>query len=258
MLKQLPLFLFVIPGVIAYVLANSGVLELERPDEALPALVNALLPAGLRGLVAAALLAALMSSLSSVFNSCSTLFTIDIYKRFHPGVSERTLVTVGRLATLILVGLGLLWIPFMSVISGQLFTYIQSVQAYISQPIAAVFLGGILWDRANSRGAVAALVTGFVLGIGRLILEMNRADLSGLLLILVEINFLHFAVLLFALSILALVLGSISGPEPGVEKVQGLTVSRAPRDQDTGLRRVDMIYSSIVLLIMGATWIYFS
>lgn len=258
LLKQLPLFLFVIPGVIAYVLANSGVLELERPDEALPALVNALLPAGLRGLVAAALLAALMSSLSSVFNSCSTLFTIDIYKRFHPGVSERTLVTVGRLATLVLVGLGLLWIPFMSVISGQLFTYIQSVQAYISPPIAAVFLGGILWDRANSRGAVAALVTGFVLGIGRLILEMNRADLSGLLLILVEINFLHFAVLLFALSILALVLGSISGPEPGVEKVQGLTVSRAPRDQDTGLRRVDMIYSSIVLLIMGATWIYFS
>jgi SSS family solute:Na+ symporter len=146
----------------------------------------------------------------------------------------------------------------MSVISGQLFTYIQSVQAYISPPIAAVFLGGILWDRANSRGAVAALVTGFVLGIARLILEMNREDLSGLLLTVVEINFLHFAVLLFALSILALVLGSISGPAPGLEKVQGLTVSRRGRDQDGGLRRVDMIYSSIVLLIMGAVWIYFS
>ena len=257
-LKQLPLFLFVLPGVIAYVLATSGNLQLEKPDQALPALANALLPAGLRGLVAAGLLAALMSSLSSVFNSCSTLFTIDIYKRFHKEVSERSLVTVGRIATLMLVGLGLLWTPFMDLVSGQLFTYIQSVQAYISPPIAAVFLVGILWKRANARGAVAALATGFVLGIARLVLEMNKTDLSGILLTIADINFLHFAILLFILSVIALIGGSLSGSVPAADKVESLTVARITTGPDSSLRRIDMIYSSVVLLIIGIIWIWFS
>jgi SSS family solute:Na+ symporter len=257
-LKQLPLFLFVIPGVIAYVLASTGKLQLEKPDQALPALIHALLPAGLRGLVAAGLLAALMSSLSSVFNSCSTLFTMDIYKRFHPQVSERALVTIGRLATVVLVGLGLLWIPFMELISGQLFTYIQSVQAYISPPIAAVFLVGILWERANARGAIAALSTGFVLGIGRLILEMQKADLSGVLLRVAEINFLHFAIFLFLASVLALVAGSLTTSAPDASQIQGLTVASAAPSQESGLRKIDMLLSSAVLLIIGIVWLTFT
>ena len=134
-----------IPGVVAYALTQSGQIILGRPDEALPALIGALLPAGLRGLVVAGLLAALMSSLSSVFNSCSTLVTWDIYKKLHPGASERRLVLVGQVVTAILVILGLLWIPFMKLISGKLYQYLQSVQAYISPPLAAEFLIGVAW-----------------------------------------------------------------------------------------------------------------
>ena len=259
LLKQLPLFIFVLPGIIAYVMATSGELTLDRPDAALPALVNALLPPGLRGLVAAGLLAALMSSLSSVFNSCSTIFTIDIWKRFHQDISERGLVIVGRIATVALVGFGLLWIPFMDLISGQLFTYLQSVQAYISPPIAAVFLIGILWSRANARGAIAALAVGFVLGIGRLILEMNKANLDGFLLTIAEINFLHFAVILFAVSVLALVAFSLATPPPDEEHTRDLTVSgMAPSQEDSGQRRIDMVLSTVVLLVIGFVWFYFS
>ena len=174
-LKLLPLFIFVIPGMIAYALAQQGELELASPDQALPTLVGTLLPAGLKGLVVAGLLAALMSSLSSVFNSCSTLVTWDIYKKLHPQASERTLVRVGQLSTVVLVGFGLLWIPIMKLISGQLYQYLQSVQAYISPPIAAVFLIGVFWKRVNAqRGDRRRWCTGFVLGMARLVLELNK------------------------------------------------------------------------------------
>ena len=148
-LKLLPLFIFVLPGIIAHALAESGRLTLEAPDQALPALIGALLPAGLRGLVVAGLLAALMSSLSSVFNSSSTLVT---------GTSTSAAARRDRAAARragsrhgVLVGFGLAWIPFMKQISGQLYQYLQSVQAYISPPIAAVFLLGILWPRVNAK-----------------------------------------------------------------------------------------------------------
>jgi SSS family solute:Na+ symporter len=173
-LKLLPLFLFVIPGVIAYALTQRGDIVLDTPDHALPTLIGTLLPIGLKGIVVAGLLAALMSSLSAVFNSCSTLITWDIYKKIRPASSERTLVNVGRIATVVLVGLGLLWIPMMKLISGQIYEYLQSVQAYISPPIAAIFLIGVLSKRVNSKGAIAALATGFVLGTARLILELKK------------------------------------------------------------------------------------
>jgi SSS family solute:Na+ symporter len=143
-LKVLPLFIFVIPGIIAYSLAQKGLLTLDKADKALPVLIDALLPVGIKGLVLAGLLAALMSSLSAVFNSCSTLITIDIYKQLHPTAAEKRLVLVGQVATVALVILGLLWIPFMKFISGELYKYLQSVQAYISPPIAAVFCWGYL------------------------------------------------------------------------------------------------------------------
>ena len=276
-LKILPLFIFVIPGVIAYALSQRGGLVLESPDQALPALIGTLLPAGLRGLVVAGLLAALMSSLSSVFNSCSTLITWDIYKKLRPGASERSLVIVGQLSTLVLVGFGLLWIPMMKLISGQLYQYLQSVQAYISPPIAAVFLLGVFYRRVNATGAIACLVTGFVLGIGRLVVELNKASLEGPLRWYGDINFLHFAILLFVICSAVLVIASLLTPAPRDEHIDGLTLARADRppvrpeamaipDADEHLpdmesqpawRRVDLIASLVLIAAVAAVWLAF-
>jgi len=266
-LKVLPLFIFVIPGIIAHVLASRGQLTLESPDQALPALIGSLLPAGLRGLVVAGLLAALMSSLSSVFNSCSTLVTWDIYRKLRPQASERRLVLVGQLATVVMVGFGLAWIPMMKLISGQLYQYLQSVQAYISPPIAAVFLVGLFWARVNSAGAMAALGTGFVLGLARLVLELNRASLGdGMLGWYCDINFLHFAILLFVICCTALVLVSLATPAPSAAQTAGLTLQtraktpeRLPSMQsEPAWRRADLWLSLLLAAIVGVIWIVFS
>jgi solute:Na+ symporter, SSS family len=260
-LKLLPLFIFVIPGVIAYALVQQGRLELAMPDQALPTLVGTLLPVGLRGLVAAGLLAALMSSLSSVFNSTSTLVTLDVYKKIRPAASERQLVLVGQGTTAILVGFGLLWIPLMQLISGQLYQYIQSVQAYISPPIAAVFLIGILWQRVNAHGAMAALLTGFVLGLGRLVAEINKPRLDGLLFSYADINFLHFAIVLFVVCTTVLIVVSLLTPPPHADKTTGLTFASAPirrEAEDRTWRRTDFILSMLLIVCVLAIWLYFS
>ena len=262
-MKQLPLFLFVVPGVIAYCLSQSGKLELASSDQALPALVVALLPAGFRGLVVAGLLAALMSSLSSVFNSCSTLITIDIYKKLHPGVSERRLVLVGQTATVGLVGLGLLWIPLMQNISGTLYQYLQSVQGYISPPITAVFLLGLFWKRLNAQGAIASLAVGFVLGMGRLVAELNKDSLSGFLYTFADINFMHVAIFLFLICAAVLVAVSLWFPPPSEQRVAGLTWSRAGNaellaDSDPAKRKLDRTLSIVLVLIVAAVMVYFS
>ena len=259
-LKILPLFIFVIPGVIAYALNKSGRIQLAAPDQALPTLVGTLLPAGLRGLVVAGLMAALMSSLSSVFNSTSTLVTIDVYKKLRPVSSERQLVLFGQVVTAVLVGLGLLWIPVMKLISGQLYQYLQSVQAYISPPIAAVFLLGIMSKRLNSQGAMAALLTGFVLGMGRLVLELNRANLDGFLLGFATMNFLHFAIFLFVVCSVTLIVVSLVTPAPAAEKVAGLTFATkaaASTTSEPGWRARDKTLSMILMFAVIAVWIYF-
>jgi SSS family solute:Na+ symporter len=278
-LKLLPLFLFVVPGLIAAALARQGRLALNSPDQALPALVAALLPVGLRGLVVAGLLAALMSSLSAVFNSCATLITWDVYRELRPKSSERQLVVVGQVSTAVLVGFGLLWIPFMRLISGQIYQYLQSVQAYISPPIAAVFLLGLFWRRANAQGAMFALISGFVLGIARLIAELNKASLDGWLLAFADVNFLHFAILLFVVCGVALVVVSLATPPPPYAKVAGLTyaLADAPPERDPSVtplpltpestaaapvdaawRRTDLVLSAVLALCVGAIWIYFT
>jgi len=261
-LKVLPLFLFVIPGVIAYALSQRGVLALDRPDQALPTMIGVLLPAGLKGLVVAGLLAALMSSLSSVFNSCSTLITWDIYRKLHPTASERQLVHVGRLATTVLVGFGLAWIPMMQFISGQLYVYLQSVQGYISPPIAAVFLLGIASKRMNAKGAIAALLTGFVLGMGRLVAELSKDSLSGLLYTYADVNFLHFAIFLFIVCSMVLILVSLLTTQASDEQLAGLTFATAQKAAasvfDTGWRRMDIWLSVLLALCVGAVWLYFT
>ncbi|RMG65681.1 MAG: sodium transporter [Bacteroidetes bacterium] len=205
-LKLLPVFLFFLPGVIAYALAQEGLLNLslDNPDQALPALITGFLPTGIKGLAIAGLLAALMSSLSSAFNSSSTLFTIDFYRQARPQASDRELVWVGQIATVVLVLASLGWIPFMrALMGGGIFHYLQSVQAYISLPIAAVFLLGLFLPWIHARGALVALWSGFFLGILRLATEFMSNE--GMLSVtpgswldhLLAINFLHYAVLLF-------------------------------------------------------------
>ncbi len=276
-LKLLPLFLFVIPGVIAHALAQQGRLTLAEPDQALPTLVGVLLPSGFRGLVVAGLLAALMSSLSGVFNSCATLITWDVYREARPRASERQLVLVGQASTAVLVGLGLLWIPLMRLVSGTLYQYIQSVQAYISPPIAAVFLLGLFWRRVNAQGAMAALLLGFVLGMGRLVAELNKGAVSGWVLAYAELNFLHFAVVLFLVSVAALAVVSLLTPPPAYEKVAGLTYALAdaapspaaephPSDRpvaaleasDPKWRRTDLVLSLLLVACVAGLWLYFS
>ncbi|MGH7639086.1 MAG: sodium:solute symporter [Gemmatimonadaceae bacterium] len=259
-LKILPLFIFVVPGVIAYALSQSGRIQLAAPDQALPTMVATLLPAGIRGLVVAGLMAALMSSLSSVFNSTSTLVTIDVYKKLKPQATERQLVIFGQAMTAILVGLGLLWIPVMDRISGQLYQYLQSVQAYISPPIAAVFLIGILWKRVNATGAMAALISGFVLGALRLVTELSRENLDGLLLSYATMNFLHFAVFLFVVCSVILLVVSLATPAPAADKTAGLTFETkrpAESTSNAAWRAKDRVLSIVLVVCVLAVWIYF-
>lgn len=261
-LKLLPLFIFVLPGLIAYALSQQGKLDLAASDQALPTLVKALLPVGLKGLVVAGLLAALMSSLSSVFNSTSTLVTIDVYKKLKPQATEKQLVWVGQVSTAILVCFGLAWIPIMKLVSAQLYQYLQSVQAYISPPIAAVFLLGIMWKRVNSQGAMASLLTGFVLGVLRLVLELNKGSLDGVLLTYATINFLHFAILLFVICALVLVGVSLMTPPPSAAQVEGITFQTAtpvPDDAVAAAKRgADKLLTMLLIAAVGALWWFFS
>jgi SSS family solute:Na+ symporter len=278
-LKALPLFIFVIPGVIAAALVQQGELQLDSSDQALPALVQQILPVGIRGLVVAGLLAALMSSLSSVFNSTSTLFTWDIYREWKPAASERELVWVGRLATVVLTVAGFAWIPFMDSISSTLYQYLQSVQSYIAPPIAAVFLLGLAWKRINAAGAMTSLLVGAVLGIIRLVLELvNGADMEGLPAgtiweWIAEFNFLHVAILLFLICVLILIGVSLATDPPPSEKVAGLTFETADEpvagagttDVEVDLsadtadsRQIDLWVSVGVVLAVVLVWIFFA
>ena len=262
-LKLLPIFMFFIPGLIAFAMTKSGQLSYDSSDQVFPTLVRELLPSGMRGLVAGGLLAALMSSLSSVFNSCSTLFTMDIYKKLKPNASEKKLVVVGRIATGIIVISGILWIPLMKVVSsGGLYQYLQSVQAYIAPPIAAVFLLGIFWNRINSRGALAALVGGFSAGMFRLALEINKANLSGFLYDFADLNFLYFAIFSFLACIALMIIVSLVTPAPDKNRISGLTYATTSKndlnESKNSWESFDLINSVIIILILALILIYFS
>ncbi len=260
-LKILPVFIFVLPGIIAAALYQD--VRSGQTDSAYPILVTRLLPIGFKGLVLAGMLAALMSSLASAFNSCSTLLTWDVYRKWRPNASEARLVFVGRVTTVILVGLGLLWIPFMKFVSPQLYIYLQSVQAYIAPPIAACFLLGILSPRLTGSGALAALWTGFVLGLARLILELTKAKLTSgsLWYWFANINFLHFAALLFLLCSAILIVVSVLNPPPPPERVADLTLQTVAPSEVVGVskpeRRLEIGLSVLLAATIGALWIVF-
>ncbi len=206
-LKILPVFLMVLPGMIGAVLVPG-----TRGDQVLTFLLSEqFLPVGMRGLVLAGFLAAMMSSLSSVFNSTAALFVNDFYRTAHPKASQRKLVLVGRLATTVIVISAILWIPLTRLFDQQVYLYLQSLQAYIAPPITAVFLFGIFSPRVNSRGALSALIAGGALGAIRLFLELLQRAFRlnfGLFNSFVQLNFLHFALLLFVFSTAVLFLFS--------------------------------------------------
>ena len=241
---------------------KSGQLQLDTYDQAFPALVKALLPVGIRGLVIGGLLAALMSSLAAVFNSCSTLFTMDIYKKIKSATSERSLVFVGRIATTVMVVLGILWIPLMKLISGELYHYLQSVQAYLAPPIASVFLLGLFWKRINSKGAVTALFGGFIIGALRLIAELNKDKLSGMLHSFANMNFLYFCVYLFLGCIGLMVAVSMFTKPQSHEEIQGLTYATTFAEDKKSSRESwtakDIVLSLVVLAIIATVMICFS
>src|SRR4051812_24933206 len=235
-LKILPVFMLVLPGIIAFALFPE---QVKKPDFAYPTLVLNLLPVGLVGLVMAALLAAVMGAMSSVFNSASTLVTLDFYKKLRPQASERQLVNFGRIATGVMVVLGILWVPFIHLISSQLYIYMQSVQAYISPPIAACFIFGILWPRLNGAGAIASLLTGFVLGAARFVLEsMDKVGgghhfTSPAIRAMLDLNFLHYAIVMFVICSAVLMLVSLTRPAPEPRKIAGLTFATVNLKVDT-------------------------
>ncbi|MDA7778039.1 sodium:solute symporter [Flavobacteriaceae bacterium] len=264
LMKLLPVFLFLIPGVIALTLKMRGELHWENADEAFPVLMSNLLPAGLRGLVAAGLLAALMSSLASVFNSVSTLFTVDIYKKLRPEAPEKKLVRTGQIATVVVVIIGIFWIPIMANISGVLYEYLQSVQTYIAPPIAAVFIMGIAHKRINAQGAYVTLILGFIIGFGRIFLEINSESLhpGSFLHSLGTMNYLSFGAWFFLFCILVIVGVSLATTPPVAEKVINLTLGTVTAEEKKISRATfdwkDIAVSLFVVLVVVFVMIWFN
>ncbi len=264
LLKLLPVFLFLIPGVIALTLKMRGELHWDSADEAFPVLMSSLLPSGLRGLVAAGLLAALMSSLASVFNSCSTLFTVDIYKKLRPNAPEKKLVRTGQIATVFVVVIGIIWIPIMANISGVLYEYLQSVQSYIAPPITAVFLLGIFYKRINSTGAFATLIMGILVAFLRIALELIKGNLdpNGILFYLGDMNFLSFGAWFFLFCLIFMVAVSLLTKAPDTEQIVNLTFGTITDAEKSKTKNsyswVDVTVSVVIIFIVIGVMLFFN
>ena len=276
-LKLLPILIFLIPGIIAYALTIQNpemfnVIDsngIERADRAFPMLVTTLLPVGIKGLVAGGLMAALMSSLASVFNSCSTIFTIDIYKKIKPEKSEKYLVNIGKIATLVIVFLGIAWIPIMEKIGGGvMYQYLQNVQAYIGPPVTAVFLLGILWKRINAQASIVTLSAGLVLLFARLCSEIYfQSEISSGIVIdniffeFATINFSHMAIFIFVFSILLCITVSFLTDEPDYSRIKGLSFGTTTREmisKEKSYTNYDIIFSVLLVLLVIGILVFFS
>ena len=269
-LKLAPVFIFLLPGMIAVALFKQGAPGFEsigaNPQGAFPVLVSNLLPVGLRGLVLAGMLSALMSALASLFNSTATLFTVDFYKRLRPQSSERHLVLVGRLATAVVILLGMAWIPFLQDLGkGQLYTYLQLVQSLLAPSIAAVFMLGIFSRGVTPHSGLIGIVTGFVVGMLRLVLqathEMYHIEWPGLVQAFVDINWLYFSFLLFVFTCaLIFAVSSVTKKAPP-EQLAGLTYGSVTQEQDAATRASfgfwELFHTGVILAIIAGIYIYF-
>jgi SSS family solute:Na+ symporter len=249
---------------------NGNVIN-EQAQRAFPLLVSAVLPAGVRGLVVAGLLAALMSSLAGVFNASSTLFTMDFYSKLHPRATQHQLVWIGRVATTVMVLIGLAWIPVIKG-AGHLYGYLQSVQAYLAPPIFVVFFLGVMWKRLNGPGCMAALIIGFLMGLLRLAvdtpvtlkLEGYEAGwtIGSIPWIVNKIYFQYYSLLIFLVSIVAMVVVSYLTAAPSEERLRGLTfgtlTAEHRRESRSSWSAGDVVASCVVLAAIGAAYVYFS
>jgi solute:Na+ symporter, SSS family len=263
-LKLTPVFIFLIPGMIAFALNQKGLIQLNSSDEAFPTLVKALLPIGFKGIVVGGILAALMSSLASLFNSSAMLFTVDFYKKYKPKVSEKELVRIGRIATTVVVILGILWIPVMKGLGKVLYEYLQDVQSLLAPGIAAVFLLGVFSKKITSKGGLYGLITGFVLGMTRLALKIFAGGIaqdSLVYKIFLAPNWLHYEIYLFFIVIAVIIIVSMFTEKPSEEKLSGLTFFSTTPEQRRITReswnKWDIINSAIVMTVIIAFYIYF-
>lgn len=280
--KLTPVFIFIIPGIICYALAISGkapgiantILDAngnivrDNAQQAFPLMVANVLPIGVRGIVVAGLLAALMSSLAGAFNACATLFTIDFYSRFRPNTSQEKLVWVGRIATGIMVLIGILWIPVIKGGRG-LYDYLQGVQAYLAPPIFVVFFLGVFWKRLNAKGCMAALISGFSLGIIRLFIDTPVKLTEGFkysegsfLWIMNNIFFQYYSLLIFIVSAVVMIVVSYMTEAPSMEKLSGLTFGTVTDEQKKETRASwdarDVVLSVLVMILIIAAYLYFA
>jgi SSS family solute:Na+ symporter len=281
-LKLLPVFIFIIPGMICFALAKSGQVaaiqqelfdangELLRDNaqQAFPLLVAYVLPIGVRGIVVAGLLAALMSSLAGVFNASSTLFTMDFYSKLRPKATQHQLVWMGRMATTVMVLIGLMWIPVIRGGKG-LYDYLQGVQAYLAPPIFVVFFLGVFMKRLNSKGCLAALITGFAMGLFRLavdtpvkLVENFSYDSGSFFWIINNIFFQYYSLVIFIVCIVVMIVVSYLTKPPVYEKIGGLTYSTMS-DEDRKESRAswsagDVFGSAAVLLLILTAYLYFT
>ncbi|MGD2034870.1 MAG: sodium:solute symporter [Bacteroidales bacterium] len=280
-LKLLPVFIFIIPGMICFAIAKTGQIDViqqelfnangelitDNAQKAFPLLVAHILPIGVRGIVVAGLLAALMSSLAGVFNASSTLFTMDFYSRIKPQATQQQLVWMGRFATAVMVIIGLFWIPVIRGGRG-LYDYLQGVQAYLAPPIAVVFFLGVFWKRLNSKGALAALIVGFTLGLIRLaidtpvkLMEDFTYESGSFLWIMNNIFFQYYSGVILIVCIVVMIVVSYMTNAPAYEKIDGLTFGTTS-ENDKKLTREswskgDVISSVIVIILIVAAYLYF-
>ena len=276
-LKLLPVFLFLIPGMIALALhqkslgAGATFLPLlpdgtPNADAAFPTLVAKILPAGVKGLVVCGILAALMSSLASLFNSSAMLFTIDFWKRLKPQTSEKSLVRIGQTATVVIVILGILWIPIMRSVGNVLYNYLQDVQSVLAPGIASAFLLGITWKRASAKGGMWGLLSGIIIGMTRLgakVYYSNVTDAadSWFKAIFYDFNWLFFCGAMLVVCCLVVILVSLVTEAPDEKKIQGLVFGTSTPEQIAATRASwnhwDVIHTVIILGITVAFYIYF-
>ena len=286
-LKLTPVFLFLIPGMIAFALAKKGVIinghpfTLSSSDAAFPTLVSELLPAGVKGLVVCGILAALMSSLASLFNSSAMLFTIDFYKKFRPNASEGKLLSVGRIATVVIVVLGILWIPIMRSIGHVLYNYLQDVQSVLAPGIAAAFLLGILSKRPTPKGGMWGMIAGFVIGVLRLGAKVLYTTVAGdagygsnvkewaaatgvhnwFYYLFYDVNWLFFCGGMLVFSIFVIIVVSVFTQAAPSAQIAGLTIGSVTPEQRAATRASwnswDIVHSAIIIGLTVAFYIYF-
>lgn len=257
-LKILPVIMFLIPGMVAAAMKTKGMVLFGTNDQAYGSLVSTLLPAGIKGVVIVGFIAALMTSLAAHFNSSATLFTIDFYKAHRPLAPESRLVWVGRMATIAVVVLGLIWIPIMRGLGSVLYEYLQNVQSLIAPAIAAVFMLGVFYRKITPKAGEWGLITGFIIGMFRLLIMIIKpAHFEWLL----DINWLHFCLFLFFFTIMLMLLISQFTPQATEEQLKGVTYFSQSPEQIAETRnswtKWDIVNSLIVLGICAGFYIYF-